>query len=132
MFVTALTCIGLLLPSTIISDYSEATQNPISTLSENPTVYEVKQAISYVAKKYLIDESEFMQTIKCESEFNVKAVGDSGKAYGPAQFHKPTFNQYCKGDYYSAKDQLICMAEMWAKNPLNKFHWSCWKNYFTH
>jgi hypothetical protein len=90
----------------------------------------VKLAISYIAKKYFLDESELMQVINCESSYRTTAIGDGGLAYGLLQFHKPTFYAFCKGDYYSAKDQLSCVGKMWQKPEL-KLHWSCWKRYFT-
>jgi hypothetical protein len=119
------------MPITIHSDVDKAVSylSPIDVLSENPSPEAIKEAITYISKKYLLDESQLLQVIKCESSFNHNQYGDSGKAFGLAQFHKPTFNQYCKGNYYSAKDQLICLAEMW-QNGKQK-HWSCWKKYFT-
>jgi hypothetical protein len=128
-----LAVIGLLIPHTIISDYSEALQyklSPLESLSETPTAEQVKLAVSYVAKKYLIEESELMTVIKCESDFKYNAVGDGGASYGIAQFQKPTWDIFgCKGDYHSAKDQLVCMAESWKKN-LQR-HWTCWSTYFS-
>lgn len=87
-------------------------------------------AIREVAQKYLIDESSLMQTIKCESGFQHAGVfGDHGVAYGLAQFHKDTFDRFCDGSYYSAKDQLICAAQMFRDG--HQRHWSCWKKYFS-
>lgn len=129
-----LVLIGIGIPQTTHSNNSEALQGyiPFELLSDNSPTEQVKQAVVYVAKKYLLDESELAQVIKCESGFYHDQYGDGTKAYGLLQFHKPTFNQYCEGNYYSAKDQLTCVAKMWKDNPLNKLHWSCWKTYFTH
>lgn len=123
--------IGLAIPSKIYSDRSEALhyQSPLDVLSVNPTATKIKEAISYVAIKYGLNESELYQTIQCESQFNHNQYGDKGLAFGLAQFHKATFMAFCKGDYYSAKDQLTCLAEMWNKG-LQR-HWSCWKEYFS-
>lgn len=126
--------ISITIPNKIFGEYSKALApqyNPLESLSDNPTISEIKLAISYVAKKYLVDESQLMQVIKCESSYRTNAVGDDGLAYGLLQFHKPTFDKFCEGNYYSAKDQLVCAAKMWSQNEKNKLHWSCWKKYFS-
>ena len=125
----ALVVIGLIIPSTTKSDIDETSQiqlSPIESLSETPTTEEVKQALVYLAYEYGLDQKELLDTVQCESGFSYDPEGynDGGLAYGVAQFHLPTFNLYCKGDYYSAKDQLICMSEMWQNNL--QHHWSCY------
>lgn len=104
-------------------------KSPLDVLTDNPTISEIKEAIVYVANKYGVEESQLMTTIKCESEFYHNQYGDDGAAFGLAQYHKPTFDRFCTGDYYSAKDQLECMAEMFSKG-LQK-HWTCWRIYFS-
>lgn len=104
---------------------------PLDVLSEAPSISQIKSAISYVAIKYGVEESELLKVASCESEFLYNAKGDNGKAYGIFQFHKPTFDNFCEGNYYSAKDQIICAAKMW-QTPKLKLHWSCWRNYVTH
>jgi len=125
--------ISLAIPHKINSDYSEALdiqEYMLSSLSDTSSIGQIKRAISYVAKKYLLDESELMQVIKCESSFRTTAIGDGGLAYGLLQFHRPTFDGFCEGNYYSAKDQLTCAAKMWSEKESNKLHWSCFRNYF--
>ena len=79
--------------------------------------------IETVAQKYGISEQRFTNLIRCESTFNKTAIRDSGRAYGLLQFHKPTFNQYCEGDYYNYNDQLNCGAEMLSRGLA--YHWTC-------
>jgi hypothetical protein len=100
--------------------------NPLSSLSDTSSVQEVKSAISYIASKYSLDESELSRVINCESSYRTTAIGDGGLAYGLLQFHKPTFDGFCEGDYYSAKDQLECAGKMF-QTPKLKLHWSCYK-----
>lgn len=124
--IATLATIGISIPITL-GDKSEAMQipNPLDVLSENPTIKQIKEAVVYVAQKYGLDESEFMNIIQCESSFiHAGQYGDGGLAYGVAQFHKSTFDRFCKGDYNKAKDQLICMAEMFQKG-LQR-HWTCY------
>ena len=118
------------IPLKISEDKSKALQyvNPIESLSEKPTVSEIKQAITYISHKYGLDEPQLMVTLNCESGLRYNAVGDHGKAYGVAQFHLATFKAYCSGDYYSAKDQLKCVSDMFKRGL--QLNWSCWRSYF--
>lgn len=122
--------IGIAIPLKTNGDESKALpsppKSPIELLSEKPSVRQIKEAIVFISDKYGLNETELYQTLKCESGFRFDAVGDNGKAKNVAQFHLPTFKKYCSGDYNSAKDQLICMAQMWQKG-LQR-HWTCWRN----
>lgn len=119
--------IGTLIPSKTHGDIPAVMQilTPIDVLSKNPTPEELKLAAKYVAVQYGLEEELLIRTLECESNFRYNAVGDNGKAVGVAQFHFPTWAMYCAGDYYSARDQLICMSEMWQRNL--EYHWSCWR-----
>jgi hypothetical protein len=124
--------LGLVIPTKIHSNQAPAQVIPIpqESLSDTADKETIIMAIREVAKKYLIDEIQLLQTIKCESGFQHAGVfGDGGLAYGLAQFHRPTFDGFCKGSYYSAEDQLECMAQMFANK--KQFHWTCWRKYFT-
>jgi hypothetical protein len=124
--------LSIVIPLKITGNICKAPQlkeTPLSSLSETPTKEEIKEATVYIADKYLIDKSQLLTTIQCESSFKYNAIGDNGLAIGVAQFHKPTFDRFCKGEYTSTKDQLKCMAEMWQKG--YQRHWSCWKTYFS-
>lgn len=131
MLIATATIIGLLFPLKIDSDFSEAMQplNAFNVLSDTSGVGQIKEAISYIAIKYLVEPSEMLKVIECESSFRTKVYGDSGKAYSLCQYHKPTFDAYCSGNYYSPKDQIECMAQM-LKAGLGS-HWTCWRRYFS-
>jgi len=98
---------------------------PFDVLSETPTPEELKLVVVWLANEYGLDEDRFYETIKCESGFKFNAIGDNGLAYGVAQFHKPTFDHYCLGDYKSAKAQIMCMVGMWILG--EEHQWTCYK-----
>ena len=128
MTIATLAIFGVITPLKINSDICKANECPASlldVLDQNPTSENIKRAVVYIAEEYGIDESQLLSTIQCESGFRHTGVyGDSGLAYGVAQFHKPTFDGFCEGNYYSAKDQLVCLAKMW--NDSRQSHWSCY------
>ncbi len=66
----------------------------------------------------------------CESSFRPDVYGDTGKAYGIYQFHKPTFELFSKKigedlDYYNVEDNI--KLAMWAIANDKGRHWSCYK-----
>lgn len=131
MFVTALALVALFYPRTIHSDVVETTQNsinPLSSLSETPTINEIKQAIDYIAIEYGLNKEQLNKTIQCESGFQYDAKNNSSTASGVAQFLDSTFKHYCRGSKDSTKDQLICMAEMWNDNQQSQ--WECWNTIY--
>ena len=132
MLIATAVLIGTLIPTKTLGDRSEALviQTPLDVLTDTSSKDEIIEAIRYTAQKYLIDESQLMTVINCESSYKTTAIGDSGLAYGLLQFHRPTFDRFCVGDYYSAKDQLNCAGKMW-QTPRLKLHWSCFKKFFT-
>jgi len=83
----------------------------------------VEQTRAELAKYRLM-----LEIVACESSFNRKAVGDGGKAYGLAQFHKPTFYMMAKkagydGRWESSKDQIRLLK--WAIDEGYADEWSC-------
>ena len=79
----------------------------------------------YVAK-YRGDYDYLSKVIMCESGFRHDGVfGDSGKAYGIAQFHEPTFLRYCSGDWKNMDNQLDCFTRMMTSGLQS--NWTCAK-----
>jgi len=81
-----------------------------------------------------IEVGEFYDClIKCESGYNISAVGDHGKSRGILQFQKPTFNRFCVEIYGIAKEidwldplkQIECCKKM-VEDGLEE-HWTCAK-----
>ena len=86
--------------------------------------------ISLVAEKYGISEYKFLNLLNEECNFvksNEECIGDNGRAYGRAQFHIGTFNQYCEGDYKDEFDQIECCAQMWEMGIANEHFSACRK-----
>ena len=125
--------IGTAIPSKISGNDGEALQKqktPLDVLTDSPTSENIKQVLVFLASEYGINQDAMTATIKCESGFSANPAGsnDHGLAFGVAQFHKPTFQRYCSGKYYSATDQLVCFAEMLKKGLGDQ--WTCWRKYF--
>lgn len=84
----------------------------------------VKRAINAYTSQYGIDYDKALQVVMCESGMNNTVIGDNGKAAGIFQFHYPTFERFCNGNYYDMQDQAQCYAKM-VSIGLHR-HWSCW------
>lgn len=84
------------------------------------------EQVEYDYKKF----STIKKVIDGESGWNPNAVGDSGKAKGVAQFHKPTFDDFSRlsgieGSYEDPYDQIKLM--IWAFNNNLESHWTVWR-----
>jgi hypothetical protein len=132
-----LALVGIFVPTTTHSEIGYAVQvikTPLESLSETPTAEQIKSAIVYIADNMGLNRTQMYQTLVCESNLKYNAVGDNGRAFGVAQFHKATWDLFNKKrgthlNYYSTKDQILMMG--WAfKNDLQR-NWSCWKYYFS-
>ena len=130
MFVTALALVALFYPRTIHSDIVKAPPilNPLESLSETPTPDEIKLAVDYIAIEYGLNKEQLYKTIQCESSFRYDAKNKYSTASGVAQFLDSTWKRYCKRDKSSTKDQLTCMAEMWADGEQRQ--WECYNMYY--
>jgi len=99
------------------------------------TSEELKGELSRLVEKYGGNYYQLYETLKCESNLqSFPKVGDSGLAFGVAQFHRDTFNLFTKEmkvslDYYNPYDQLKVMV--WAFNHDLQSHWSCWKRIYN-
>jgi hypothetical protein len=121
--------INFAIPSTIHSDYDEALHNPLSSLSDTPSIDEVKRATSYIAVKYGLSEADLMRTLDCESGFRYDAKNKNSTASGVAQYIDSTWNDYCVKVYgftdkKSAKQQLQCMTIFWQNG--EQHQWECY------
>lgn len=88
--------------------------------------------VSY-AKEYGISKRFALALAQCESSMRSNVFGDSGRAYGIYQFHKPTFTAFAKKmgkdgqdlDYYNTEDNI--KLAMWAIANNQEEHWSCYE-----
>lgn len=76
------------------------------------------------------NSSIVLKILQCESNFRSNVYGDGGKAYGIAQFHRPTFNRFAM----KAAPEMI-KAGLWPaqyKNPTHQvflLDWAIKHNY---
>lgn len=89
----------------------------------------VQQTISKFASPN--DKVELLSVAKCESNFNPKAIGDSGKAKNIFQYHEKTFDRFSlllgeELDYNSYYDQSKLTGWVWENRPDLKNHWTCY------
>lgn len=82
-----------------------------------------KLALSQDVRKYGLSYHLLNDLIQCESGWNDKAVGDNGKAYSLLQFHRPTFDRFCEGEYENPIDQIHCATKMISEGL--ESHWTC-------
>lgn len=90
----------------------------------------ITKLIVKYSKKYEVDQNLSLAVAKCESQLNPVAVGDSGKAYGVYQFHKPTFDMFSKMmreklNYKSTEDNI--KVAVWALSNGLEDHWTCYE-----
>lgn len=135
--------IGLLLiglspsiPSQTITYIAPPTED---TITFNMTMPEL---VDFYADKHGVDKVIMNKTIKCESNYNPKAVNwsDSHKlskgSHGISQFSKETFEHYAKEmgenytDPYNPREALDVMGYM-ISNGLGS-HWTCFRALQTH
>lgn len=93
--------------------------SPTASIAQAPTRGTNQYTPKELAEHYTtISQGEAKYTsavIRCESQYNPKARGDSGRALGVGQFHKPTFERLSKLmgeelDYNSYYDQTKLLA----------------------
>lgn len=95
----------------------------------------VEEWVDYYATEYKVDKVEMHCTVSHESTYRVAVFGDGGDAFGPSQFHKPTFNEWKEDmgeptlDYYNFQHQLKVMAWAFSQGDSHKSHWTAWTNY---
>lgn len=124
----------LLVPNNIVYEAAQGPSGDFTVVKEldYPLISIELQNKAYaieMAEHYKIPLKSYLDTIHCESRWNITALGDGGKAYGLAQFHEPTFNQFRDESgldvhYDSAKGQLELMA--WAFREGYQRHWTCY------
>lgn len=89
--------------------------------------------IKETAKKYEVDPQTMINTIKCESQFKIDAIGKAGEI-GIAQFMPSTWKYFSSefglsGDIYNPFDQVDMMAVAFSKNLQS--HWTCYRKLYS-
>ena len=91
-----------------------------------------QEYITRKAGEHGVSAKKILKPIKCESGFRHEGLyGDGGRAYGIAQFHRPTFESFKKkanmptANYFNKYDQIDLMA--WAFKVGYANHWTCFR-----
>lgn len=112
---------------------AQDTETNNSSLPEKPSSERAKEILGYYFSKYGGDYYELYTVLQCESSFNHNQYGDGGRAFGIAQFHRPTWDRFNKLrgtnlDYYGLEDQIDMFT--WSFNNGLKSHWTCWSKLY--
>lgn len=97
---------------------------PLRTLNE----YTATELVTHFASQYQVSEKQLLATIRCESSFNEKAIGDSGKSFGLSQIHLPSHPKVTKEQALNKRFAIEFMAKAFAKNQQRM--WTCWRNIY--
>ena len=115
-------------------DYLIVQQNSL-VASSGPTLQNLEGYLWLKSQEYGLDYEKLYTLIQKESGWNENAVGDSGKAYGIAQFWRGTFSSYAKKygmddlQYESPADQILLMVKMIANG--QSYNWTAAKGIKT-
>lgn len=107
---------------------SLGTPTPALAQQIAPVVYSTTTApdiIAAYAVKYGIPAQPLIDTLKCESNFNASAVGDSGTSFGVAQVHLPAHPEITKAEALDPLWAINWTAEEFAAGDADL--WSCYR-----
>ncbi len=85
----------------------------------------IDEKIEYYAQSYGVKSEVMYNTIKCESQFNSKAIGDSGHSRGLSQIHRPSHPTITDAQAFDEDFAIEFMAKEMSNG--NAWMWSCWK-----
>lgn len=99
-------------------DLTLAESSPVILL-ETPS--QIEDWITYQAQIHKVNVGYALKIAKCESNFNPKAVGDSGKSKGIWQI-------YSKAHPEISEDQAfdVVWSTEWAMNEMSKGNYNIW------
>lgn len=87
-----------------------------------PTKSKTVGMIAEKAVEHGIDPILALKVAFCESSYNPKAKNKQSSASGLFQITKKTFETYCSGNVFDAKDNLDCFLKLYPKHPT---WWEC-------
>lgn len=100
-------------------------------------IEELREFALEMSDKYKISFHDLSVTIDGESSWRSDVHGDSGRAYGPSQFHSETFYSFKElaieqgfpfddFEYKNAYHQIELMAWAFTQDSLPE-HWTCYR-----
>ena len=84
----------------------------------------IKKEIDTMATKYGVSSEVMNVVIKCESEYNIKALGDGGKSRGLSQIHSYYHPDVLDEEAYNPEFAIEFLAEKLSKG--EGYLWSCY------
>lgn len=94
---------------------------------QHPTT--IDELISFYASHYKVSASQMRNTIKCESSFNTKAVGDGGHSIGLSQINLPSHVTISRSQAENPRFAIEFMAQEFSKG--HQKIWTCYRNLYT-
>lgn len=84
--------------------------------------------IEAYAVRYGIPSGALVNTIRCESGFNAKAVGDQGQSFGMAQIHLPSHPDITREQALDPFFAIDWTAQQFKEGNANL--WTCYRNLY--
>ena len=99
-------------------------QAPVRNLNQ----YTIPELAEHFASQYSVSAPKMLATMKCESSFNPKAIGDHGTSYGLSQIHLPAHPQITKTEAQDPVFAVEFMAKEFSQHHENI--WSCYQEIY--
>lgn len=100
---------------------------PLTVTSLPYTWYEVKDVglsrqyvhslVIILADQYEVEGQAALRIAQCESDFRHTVDNSNSSASGVYQFIDSTWEHYCEGDVYNARDNITCFMELYPQHP---------------
>ncbi len=93
-----------------------------------PSENELRSYAILKANEYGVSFHEMSVTIGCESSWNPKAIGDSGRSRGLAQIHAPSWDDISDDQAFDPYFSIDFMAKKFSEGQQDL--WTCWRQNF--
>lgn len=113
---------------TIVYEKVEEPEVVIVEVTTDWTVDRIKKEIEAVSQEYGVSEDVMNSVINCESQYNPKALGDSGHSRGLVQIHN-TYHAVPDEDAYDPAFAIRFLAQHLKEG--NGHLWTCWRKFYT-
>ena len=91
-----------------------------------PQIVDLEELVEQVAEEHNVNANLMKRVIQCESQWNPRAIGDSGTSYGLAQIHLPAHPDVTKEQALNPEFAIRWMGEQWGEG--NARAWTCFRN----
>lgn len=115
----------LLLLALYIKTASAFAPAPDPTVLANLPVPEI---IKHFSTQYNVSYSEMYETVKCESSFNTKAIGDNNGSFGISQINLRWNPEVTKEQAFDPVFAAEFMAKKFSQGKADR--WTCWRKIY--